>query len=90
MRYQARQAIVYRPEGDDGAILFDPDTGRAQVVNAAGSFVWERLDGAGSLNESCAEIAEGFAGIPADHTALAADQAAAPTQENAAVAEAAV
>lgn len=44
-----------------------------QVINATGSFVWERLDGARALGEICAEMAVGFDEMPADHTALAAE-----------------
>jgi hypothetical protein len=73
MRYQARPEIVYRPEGADGAILVDLETGRAQAINATGSFVWERLDGARSLDEICAEMAAGFDEIPGDQLSLAAD-----------------
>lgn len=65
MRYQANPDVVYRPEGLDGAILFDPDTARVQAVNLTGAFIWERLDGDRSLEAICGELSAQFDEPPA-------------------------
>jgi hypothetical protein len=71
--YQANPEIVYRPEGRDGAILFDPDTSAVQVLNLTGAFIWERLDGTRTLETIGGELAAAFDDVPADATALAAE-----------------
>lgn len=64
--YRRKPEIVYRPEGQDGALLFDPDTAQVQVVNLTGAFIWERLDGERTLGAICAELPEAFDEVPAD------------------------
>jgi hypothetical protein len=72
LHYVRNPDVVYRPEGLDGAILFDPDTARVQVLNLTGAYVWEQLDGERSLEAICAALAERFEGVP-DGAALQAE-----------------
>ena len=69
-RFQRNPDIVYRPEGLDGAILFEPDSARVQVLNLTGAYVWEQLDGERALPAICAALAEQFDGAPADAARL--------------------
>jgi hypothetical protein len=69
--YQANPEIVYRPEGLDGALLFDPDTGRVEVVNLTGAFVWEQLDGTRDLAAVCQALRQAFDELPEDAALLA-------------------
>jgi hypothetical protein len=71
--YQANPDIVYRPEGRDGAILFDPDSSAVQVLNLTGAFVWERLDGTRPLTAIARELAAAFEDVPGDDAALVAE-----------------
>jgi hypothetical protein len=71
--YQANPDIVYRPEGRDGAILFDPDSSAVQVLNLTGAFIWERLDGTRTLESIGSELREAFDDTPGDGAALAAE-----------------
>jgi len=64
--YRRNPEIVYRPEGRDGALLFDPDSARVQVVNLTGAFIWERLDGTRPLTGICDELAGCFEDAPSD------------------------
>ena len=73
LRYIRNPDVVYRPEGLDGAILFDPDSARVQVLNLTGAYVWELLDGAQSLDAICAALAERFDGVPPDGATLRAE-----------------
>lgn len=70
LRYQRNPDIVYRPEGLDGAILFEPDSARVQVLNLTGAYVWERLDGEAPLGAICAGLAQQFEGAPPDPARL--------------------
>ncbi len=71
--YMRNPDVVYRPEGQDGALLFDPDTARVQVVNLTGAFIWERLDGEHSLSAICEDLAQAFDGAPGDTERLVTD-----------------
>jgi hypothetical protein len=71
--YQANPEIVYRPEGRDGAILFDPDSSAVQVLNLTGAFIWERLDGTRTLESIGDELATAFDEVPGDATVVAAE-----------------
>lgn len=62
--YQRNPDVVYRPEGKDGALLFDPDSARVQVVNLTGAFIWERLDGSRPLSEICENLVQSFDEVP--------------------------
>jgi hypothetical protein len=63
-RFQHHRDVVYRPEGLEGAILFDPDRSRVQVVNLTGAFIWERLDGEASLDSLCEALRAQFDEAP--------------------------
>jgi hypothetical protein len=69
-RYQRNPDIVYRPEGLDGAILFEPDSAQVQVLNLTGAYVWEQLDGEQPLPAICAGLARQFDGAPPDPARL--------------------
>ena len=64
--YRRNPDVVYRPEGRDGALLFDPDSAQVQVVNLTGAFIWERLDGTRPLTGICDELAGCFEDAPSD------------------------
>ncbi len=63
-RLQTNPDVVYRPEGLDGAILFNPDTGQVEALNLTGAFIWERLDGTRTTAEVCAELCGAFDECP--------------------------
>lgn len=48
--------IIFREEADVG-LLFNPDTGRINILNETGKFIWSRLDGEKSGNEIIEEMA---------------------------------
>lgn len=43
--------LVLRIEDDDCALLFDPDSGRVQMLNGTAVDVWRLLDGKRSVRE---------------------------------------
>jgi hypothetical protein len=65
-RVHANPEVVYRPEGRDGAILFDPDTSQVQVINTTGALIWEHLDGAHTVDQLCEMLRQRCADVPAD------------------------
>lgn len=49
--------VEFRKEGDEGALLYDPDSGRVAVLNPTAASVWEKLDGRRTVAEVTAALA---------------------------------
>jgi len=62
-RYLARDAVSLGDEGDDGAILFNADTGHVMVINPTGRTVWRFLAEPRSTAEIAAHLAAQFDGV---------------------------
>ena len=54
--------VVARGVGDE-TVLFDPRESDAHVLNSSASLLWNCLDGAGSVREIFADLADAF-GVP--------------------------
>jgi hypothetical protein len=61
--YMADPDVSTRLAGDDGAVLFHPDTAREKFINATGAFVWKRLYGSRSRKDIVGEILDSFEGV---------------------------
>lgn len=59
----ANPDIVFREE-EEGAFLFDPDTGELKCLNPLGSAVWKLLGGSNSQKEIESLILKRYPGIP--------------------------
>jgi hypothetical protein len=68
-RYQRNPDIVLREEDDDGALLFNPDTCRLQVINDTGVFLWKLLDTRRTIAELETALREAYDSTP-DNTIL--------------------
>jgi len=65
-RFKPDARFVFRPEIDRYAILFDPETGRTQVLNPSAAAVFVRFDGQKSLAEIFANLRAEFEDIPSE------------------------
>jgi hypothetical protein len=54
---------------DEGALLFNPDTNRIQVINTTGLFIWKQCDEVHTLDEIVAEVQKGFEDVPLEQVA---------------------
>jgi len=61
-----KQEIVLREE-DDGAFLFDPDTGRICYLNEMGVNIWKSCGEPKTQEELIGEISLEFPDVPKDH-----------------------
>ncbi|NQT90751.1 MAG: radical SAM protein [Candidatus Omnitrophica bacterium] len=52
-------SIVFREE-DDVGLLFDPDTGKVDVLNDTGRFIWQQLDGRKNRDEIAQDLMQNF------------------------------
>jgi hypothetical protein len=56
-RFHRNSSIVYRPESDDWALLFDLNTGATYGLNDSGSFIWSLLENDVSIHEIIEKMA---------------------------------
>lgn len=63
-----RETIETHLMPDGSALLYDPATGEAQVLNVTGSFIWEYCDGTLTPEQIAAELAEILPDEPDIHT----------------------
>jgi hypothetical protein len=72
--YQANSVVSCGDEGDEGAILFNPDTDDTMIVNPTGRAVWAFLAAPRSMDEIAAHITATFRGVSAERAAQDAAQ----------------
>ena len=53
-------SVSTRIIGEEGAILFNSDTGREKVINTTGLFVWKKLNGSRNVEDIANEITNNF------------------------------
>ena len=69
LRYQADPVVSCRDEGPEGAILFNPDTDDAAVVNASGRALWGVLAEPRTADELTAHLVATYDGVTAEQAA---------------------
>ncbi|CAG0946989.1 hypothetical protein ANRL1_03525 [Anaerolineae bacterium] len=69
--YMRNPDVNLREEDEDGALLFNPDSDRVQLLNSTGLHIWKFCAEKHTLDEIVAALKENFEDIPAD--AVAAD-----------------
>jgi hypothetical protein len=61
--------VVLREEDQDGALLFNPDTNRVEVLNSTGLFIWKQCADARTLEEIVAGVKKAFDDVPESQVA---------------------
>ena len=56
--YARNPDVVLREAGEEGTLLFNPDTGQVRVINATALFAWRRCDGAHTIGQIAAALAD--------------------------------
>ncbi len=59
INYKRKPDIVFREEEEIG-LLFDPDTGKINILNETGKFIWSRLDGKNMARGIIEEMSRDF------------------------------
>jgi len=62
--YVKNPDVVLREEGEDGVLLFNPDTGQVFLLNATALFVWNSCDGSNSVAAILENIRESYEDVP--------------------------
>ena len=58
--------MVLREEGDEGAILFDPDSGAVRILNPTATAIWKLLEKGRTLTEVLAVLPDLFDEVDSD------------------------
>jgi hypothetical protein len=66
MKYQANPEVSYRNEGEDGAVLYNPDEDLSTIINATGALIWDFIEKPRMLDEIAAFLVETFSGVNLD------------------------
>lgn len=65
-RYQINPVVSFRDEGDDGAILYNPDTDDSTIINPTGRTIWKLLTTPCTLDEIAAHLLATFHNVSVD------------------------
>lgn len=65
-RVTPAEHVQLRSEGDDGALLYDPETDRVAILNPTAAAVWSLLDGARTVSEVVTALATEYEGMGPD------------------------
>ena len=71
-RFHVDPVVSCRIEGDDGALLFNPDTNSSTLINPTGLFLWKYLSEPRTVEEITRYIMENFNECP-DYTRIRED-----------------
>jgi hypothetical protein len=64
-RYMCNMDVVVREEDpEEGALLFNPDTGQVKVINTTGMFIWQLCHSAHTQDDMVQEVRNAFEGTP--------------------------
>lgn len=63
IKYQANPVISFKDEGDEGAVLYNPDKDKCVIINTVGSVIWRYLEEPKTPNEIVAMLAESFSDV---------------------------
>ena len=67
--YQANPVISFKDEGDEGAVLYNPDTDKVVIVNAVGAAIWQFIAQPGTADEIVSMLVDSFSGVDAEKAA---------------------
>ncbi len=66
VKYRTNPVISYKDEGDEGAVLYNPDTDKCVIINPVGSSIWRYLEEPRVLAEIISMLSEKFSGVDND------------------------
>lgn len=67
--YVRNSDVVLREEDQDGALLFNPDTNRVELLNSTGLFIWQQCKSAVTMGDLVAKVKKAFDEVPEDQVA---------------------
>ncbi len=63
IKYKANPVVSFKDEGNEGAVLYNPDTDKCVILNPVGAAVWLYLENPKTLDEIVLKLNEEFSGV---------------------------
>lgn len=64
--YQSNPVISFKDEGDEGAVLYNPDSDKVVIINAVGTAIWQFIEQPRTADEIVAMLVDCFSAVEAD------------------------
>lgn len=61
--FKANPAISFKDEGDEGAVLYNPDTDKVVIINAVGATIWRFIEQPRTEDEIVTMLTENFSAV---------------------------
>ena len=61
--YKSNPIISFKDEGDEGAVLYNPDTDKVVIINAVGTAIWQFIEQPRTANKIVAMLIENFSEV---------------------------
>jgi hypothetical protein len=61
--FKSNPGVSFRDEGEDGAVLYNPDVDSGIIINATGVLVWGFIEQPRTLDEIAAFLVKSFSGV---------------------------
>ena len=65
-KYQANPVISFKDEGDEGAVLYNPDSDKVVIINAVGVAIWQFIAQPRTADEIVEMLVKSFSAVEAD------------------------
>lgn len=65
-KYKANPVVSFKDEGDEGAVLYNPDTDKCVIINPVGSIIWRYLEEPRTPDEIITMLSESFSDVDAE------------------------
>ena len=62
-RYKASPVVSFKDEGDEGAVLYNPDLDKCVIVNAVGAAIWLYIEEPKTNEEIISMLKNKFSGV---------------------------
>jgi hypothetical protein len=72
--YRANGVVSCVDEGEDGAMLYNPDKDETVVLNPSGRVIWALLSVPRTIDEMAAQLAADYPGVTREQTLKDAEQ----------------
>jgi len=64
-KYKANPLVSFKDEGDEGAVLYNPDKDKCVIVNIVGASIWLYMEEPKTMEEIVSMLNEKFSGVDA-------------------------
>jgi len=61
--FRTNPVVSFKDEGDEGAVLYNPDTDKSIILNPVGSEIWRFLEEPRTSDEIISMLSESYSGV---------------------------